>query len=358
MGGSAKAPPPPDTSRFSNEQIKISARMQKMGADMWQRGMDMQKQINASAEQYIGSAFAAMDEQMDWGRSMRAYYDEQVVPQMDSLFKEADQYASKAEEQRQRGMAIQDVKVASEAQRKAQERHLVSFGLDPTDLRSQALDAQGRIGEAAASALAANQAGERTKQIGRELRTEAIGLGNPMLADAQQAYNSGGNLGISGVNAQTAATNTGTGALQAALPFYGGASQASATGAGIVDTSYGRELDYAADQRAADAADGAALAGIGKMAGMAANFIPGIGPVVSTATGAATGGAKGAEGGPVQAPGGPTDDAGALAISDGEYVVPADVVRRLGTNHFDKLIEKETGRPPPGVKQAIPIRSA
>jgi formylmethanofuran dehydrogenase subunit C len=62
-----------------------------------------------------------------------------------------------------------------------------------------------------------------------------------------------------------------------------------------------------------------------------------------------------ADGGPVLAPGGPTDDAGAVAISDGEYVIPADVVRKLGTNHFDKLIEKETGRPPPSTKQAIPI---
>jgi hypothetical protein len=147
-----------------------------------------------------------------------------------------------------------------------------------------------------------------------------------------------------------------------------GSTGATGTAAGIVDTSYGRELDYAADQREAEAADASGLGGLGGMLGAGLSFIPGANTLTGAiGAGLSAGGAEGgvvrvatvpgyaAEGGPVTAPGGPRSDGGALRISDGEYIIPADVVMKLGTNHFDKMIEKETGRPPPGQKTAIPV---
>jgi hypothetical protein len=47
-----------------------------------------------------------------------------------------------------------------------------------------------------------------------------------------------------------------------------------------------------------------------------------------------------AEGGEVDGPGGPKDDAIPARLSDGEFVIPADVVKRKGTEFFDKLVEK------------------
>jgi hypothetical protein len=44
--------------------------------------------------------------------------------------------------------------------------------------------------------------------------------------------------------------------------------------------------------------------------------------------------------GEVRGPGGPKQDAIPAALSDGEYVIPEEVVRRKGTEFFDKLIEK------------------
>ena len=129
-----------------------------------------------------------------------------------------------------------------------------------------------------------------------------------------------------------------------------GAGNNTNTAAGIVDTSYGRDLNYAEDQRAAEAGMG----GIGGIiGGVAGSMVPGIGTALGNWAGKKIEG--GADGGPVTAPGGPASDGGALKISDGEYIIPADVVQKMGTNHFDKLIEKETGRPPPSTKQAIPV---
>jgi hypothetical protein len=61
-----------------------------------------------------------------------------------------------------------------------------------------------------------------------------------------------------------------------------------------------------------------------------------------------------AEGGEVVGPGGPRSDAIPAAMSDGEYVIPADVVHRKGTEHFDKLIQKTQAELAEKQQQAIP----
>lgn len=47
-----------------------------------------------------------------------------------------------------------------------------------------------------------------------------------------------------------------------------------------------------------------------------------------------------ADGGPVDGPGTGTSDSIPARLSDGEYVIPADVVRAKGTQFFDKLLDK------------------
>lgn len=354
MGSSTRAPKPPDTSRYSQGMENMSQQMQTWAADMYSRGQQEWQQLSDWSGQVMGMTLPAMEDSFSWAKEQRDRFDEHVMPQMQSLFSEAELYASKAEEDRQRGAAIQDVKSASEAQREAQQRQLEGYGIDPSETRYAALDKQAGVAEAAMSALAANQAGERTKQIGRDLRSEAIGVGSQFLSDAAQSYQTGSYMGASGLGSASGATSAGVGASGAALPYMSGAVTSLDRGAGIVDQGYQRELDYAQDARDAEAADASGWGGIGSMVGAGMSFIPGLGTLGKVASGALSN-TRAADGGPVSAPGGPTDDAGALAISDGEYIIPADVVRKLGTNHFDKMIEKETGRPPPAQNQAIPI---
>ena len=357
MGGSASAPPPPDTSRFSDQSVADANQSREWAQTMWDQGQQQWGELQQWSQDFMGQAMPAMEESFSWAREQRDRFNEYVMPQMQSLFSDAETYASKAEEDRQRGTAIQDVKSATEAQRASQLRKLESYGVDPSETRYKALDKTAGIAEAGMSAMAANQAGERTKQIGRGLRADAINVGTGFLNDARQSAQLGTNIGAGGLNAAGGAATSGAMAAQSALPYMQQASSSNAQGAGIVDTSYGREIDYAEDQRAADAADNQMWSdAIGGGMNMLSGGITGM-------VGTAAGGNKAlgfmggmAEGGPVAAPGGPTDDLGAITISDGEYVIPADVVMRLGTNYFDKMIEKETGRPPPQGKQAIPVQ--
>jgi hypothetical protein len=50
-----------------------------------------------------------------------------------------------------------------------------------------------------------------------------------------------------------------------------------------------------------------------------------------------------AEGGPLPAKSANPDGSIPINAHEGEYVIPADVTRKLGTNHFDKLIAKARG---------------
>ena len=350
MGSSASAPPPPDTSQYSDALSDDANQMRDWAQSMWDSGQQEMQQIGAYASEFMNFTLPAAEEMFGWASQQRQRFDEYVMPQMQSLFSEAELYASKGEEDRQRGAAIQDVKAATEAQRESQLRKLEGYGIDPSETRYMALDKQAGVAEAALSALAANQAGERTKQKGRDLRTEAINTGTGFLQDANASSVNAANIGGTGANTGNAAAQTGVMLQQGALPYMTGANSATGTAAGIVDTSYGRELDHAQDQRDSEASMG----GIGGIVGgIGGAMIPGIGTALGSMVGKKIEG--GAEGGPVSAPGGPTSDSGALMISNGEYIVPADVVHRLGTNHFDKLIEKETGRPPPSVKTALPV---
>ena len=335
MGGSATAPPPPDTSRFSDEAMSQSQEMRGWAQSMWDSGQQEWGKLQEWSGQVMGSTLPAMEDSFSWAKEQRDRFDQYVMPQMQSLFSEAETYASKGEEDRQRGAAIQDVRAANQAQKDAQARKLASFGVQPGEIAANALDRQAGVAEAAMSALAANQAGERTKEIGRDLRGQAIGVGSQFLQDANANNQIGAQLGQGALGAASNAAATGSQVAQGGQGYMSGAMSGVDLGAGIVDTAYGRELDSAADQRAAAAQDFSQMMAVGEMAGQ---------------------GAMMAKGGPVSAPGGPFEDKGAIGISDGEYVIPSDVVKKLGTNHFDKMIEKETGRPPPTPKQAIPVR--
>lgn len=335
MGNQKEAPPPPDTSKYSDAAFADGQRASNWAQEMWDLGQQEWENIRNWTGQYLDQAFPAMEDMFGWAAEAKDFYDTNVVPAMKSLFTEAETYASKGEETRQRAAAIQDTNQAIEAQRAASKRRLESYGgADMSEAVAQSLDRTSGVMQGAAQAMAANQAAERTKAIGRDLTAQAIQMGQQAGQMGQNAAAMGSNIGQSAVNTGVGANVGGSQLMQGAVPFQQMAYGGYDLGAGIVDTAYGRELDKTKIDNAANAANFQQAmdigTGIGKMAAVA-------------------------EGGPVAAPGGPTDDRGAIAISDGEYVIPADVVRRLGTNHFDKLIEKETGRPPPSQKQALPI---
>jgi hypothetical protein len=120
--------------------------------------------------------------------------------------------------------------------------------------------------------------------------------------------------------------------------------------ANIMNTGYQNQLqEYQAEQQASNDF----WAGAGNLAGMAMGAGVAGGGTVFGNIFSAEGGAINADetfsgrtfdqDGEVVGPGGPKDDAVDARLSDGEYVVPYEVVHRKGTEFFDKLIEKTHG---------------
>ena len=335
--GAKKAPKPPDTSKYSDAAYDQAQQLQRWGEQIWQSGQEQWQQIRDWGGGFMEQVMPAMEDMFGWAAQNRENYERLTMPAMESMFRDAEEAASTEAKMAARASAAQDVGAAMEAKRAAHQRRLQAAGVDISELAGASLDKQGGIQEGAAQALAMNQAGAMQDMRADALRAQAVNAGQTFANQYSAGMMQGAGLGQVGLGTYTGAAQAGMGLSGMAMPYMGGAYQGIDLGAGIVDTAYGRELQRTELNNAAQAQNFSQMMAVGNSIG---GMIPGV-----------------ADGGPVLAPGGPTDDAGAIAISDGEYVIPADVVKKMGTNYFDKMIEKETGRPPPAMKQAVPMPS-
>jgi hypothetical protein len=195
--------------------------------------------------------------------------------------------------------AQSEVAAQAEAGRENALRRLESYGVDPSQTRNSALDSGIRMEEAKMKAGAANTARSDVEKTGMAMKEGLLGMGQ---AQAGAAAGGGGNNSNYG-----AGTGDMWGESNQAIGNWGDA----ASGAGSI---------AAADQGNKNSMFGDILGAGAGLAGAAIPFM--------------------AEGGEVEGPGGPKDDAIDAKLSDGEFVIPEEVVRRKGTEFFDKLIEK------------------
>ncbi|RLC18922.1 MAG: hypothetical protein DRI24_01770 [Deltaproteobacteria bacterium] len=206
-------------------------------------------------------------------------------------------------ERRTSEAASAQTEVASQADaaRQSALRRLESYGVDPSQTRNSALDAGVRMEEAKAKAGAANTARRDIEKTGMALEEGTIGAGRGLDTQSKRGFTSGAG----------------------GIPEYGMGQGEMFSQGNQVMGQWGDALGSAATAGSQDRSN--------KNAVHSAN----LGAATSIA-----GMAMMAEGGEVEGPGGPTDDAIPAALSDGEFIIPADVVKRKGTEFFDKLIQK------------------
>lgn len=366
-GGKGKAPPPPDYSQVAaanKEAAEISAAVarEQLAWAKEQYALD-----RADTNKVTDVLLQQMDETSEWARADRARYEAQYQPLEDQLVQEAQDYATPGRIEQEAGKAVAAVDQQYEAARQAAEARAAGYGLDPSQIRSGALDLGTRLQEASAKAAAANVSRTNTENVGRALRSEAINIGRGYPGQVAQsvAAAQGAGQGVVGANA----TTTGTGA------------QTMGTGVqwqGLANQALGNWGDYSARvysaQQQARAAQGSIWGGIGTLAGAAIGkwsdprVKENMRPV-----------GKLDDGTPVYAynykgTGGPTelgvsaDDVeqtqpGAVmrspegikavdydrvadrAQGGDRYQIPDDVLRRKGTEFFDRLVDKTRGVP-------------
>lgn len=292
---------------ISGENAELAAAISLEQLD-WAK--DQFKQQMSVTNKVLNTQLPIMTQTHANAQKDRKRYEDIYQPLEDNLVAEFQTYDTKQRQNREAGEASADVTRTFDAQRENAARQLESYGIDPSQTRSQALDSNMRIQEAAAQASAQTNARRNVQTTGRALRAEALNIGKGYPSNVASSYGqalAAGNSAVGNINATSAvgASTMGTG-----QGWMGQSNQGVQTATGAMNTAYGNDIAaYSAQMELA----GAAMGAVGGMA---------------------------AEGGAIDGPGGPKQDAIPARLSDGEYVIPAEVMKRKGTEFFDKLIAK------------------
>ena len=323
-----KAPDLGPAAAASEEVARIQAQTAKEQL-AWAREQDAANR--ATLQQVLDIQLPAMQEQADQARSDRERYVSMFRPFEDRFAAEAESYDSPERRERERGAAIADVNSAFDAQRRNALQRLESYGgVDPSVTRNAALDIGIRTQQAMAQAAAATGATRRVEDTGRALRSDVINMGRGALSNAAGFYNQAVGAGNASVANSNQTTATGAGALQSSLGFSGQALSGYGQSANIMSQGFNNQLgafNAAAQQTAG------MLQGVGSLTGMmmAADGGDVHSAIPSTQRGHVNTGLGDGSG---------IDDTVPAMLSDGEFVIPADVVRAKGTDFFEKLVEK------------------
>lgn len=329
----------------------------------------------AQASEKVGMAAIDLQrEYMDWSKGfydemrplMRQYADQEMSIAMDNKAR-ADEYAAyerdtyrplergivadalaydtEGKREQLASKAAGDVSQAFGVAREQMSRDALSRGLNPNSGRFAALNNQLSIQEALARAGSQTQARNQAEDLGYARKLDAAGMGRNLAPNASTAY--GVSLNASGQAGNTAMTagNFRNQSFAQGSNMLGQATSAYGTAGNI----YGQEFNARMQgYNAQQAAKGAFWQGIGSVAGSAAGwakFGAADGGEVPRGLKRLADGRKVHKGkGPVDGPGGPVDDQIPAMLSDGEYVLPADTVEKVGVKKLDKLV-KETHTP-------------
>jgi len=327
MGGKS-APEPPDYTQLiagMTQNAELSAGVAMEQLDWAREEYAMNREL---LDDVLGIQIPIALEQWENSQEDRARYEEIFQPIEDDLVEEFKNFDTEERKNREAGRAMSDVARAQDAQREQALQRLEGYGIDPSQTRSAALDANLRAGEAAAMAGAGNQARTNVENTGRALRAEAINIGKGLPSQVAASYGQALQAGQQGIGGANATYGAGADAMGNPTSWMGQSTGAYGQAANTMNMGYGNQMQqYGAEQQAS----GDFWGGMGSIAGMA------MGGGFGTALGAKM---FAADGGAIEGPGGPRDDAIPIQASDGEYVIPEDVMRRKGTEFFDKLVEK------------------
>ena len=319
--GGGQAPDPPDYSPIAEASKEMFDESLKFYREMLDFAKASDAQNQERLDRVLEVQLPVMEAQYQNFLKDRQRFEETFQPVEDQLVVDALTYDSPDRIEQEQGRLLADTNKAFDAQREAALQQLESYGVDPTQTRYAALDRMARIGQAAASAQALNAARLQRENTGRALRGEVVNIGRgypgQIASSASQAVGAGNSAVGAGLNtAQTAAQ-----LRQASLGGLNTGNNSVANWTNAFNTGFQNRL---AEWNANFASHQAALGNGMELGGMAAGYFA-------------------ADGGEIEAPAldaSGVDDNATIRVSDGEYVVPADVVRKKGTEFFDKLVEK------------------
>jgi hypothetical protein len=346
-------PAPPDLSGLSDASEEVGRMNQQTAREQldWAREQDTNNR--ALLQEVLDIQLPAMRQQFDTAEADRQRYEDFYRPFEDAFAEEAANYDTPERRERERGGAIADVNSQFDSSRRNALQRLEGYGVDPSTTRNSALDVGVRTQQAMAQAQAATGATRRVEDIGRALKSDVINMGRGALSNAAGFYGQAVGAGSAAQGNALNTTQSGAGAVQSSLGFSNAALSGYGQGSDIMNQGYNNEMTGYNAQQQQTAGMLGAVGGIAGMFMADGGEVEGM-PGMRTGAVAAQGrqgdpryalpqqGQEFTEDGAVNGPGDGSgiDDRVPAQLSEGEFVIPADVVRAKGEEFFEKLLER------------------
>lgn len=341
-GGKQSAPEPPDYSGIAKASKESAELSYKLGKEQLAWARDEYAQNKDLVDQVVGSSLDRQFANDEAAARDRARYEDTYQPLENEAIAEARSFSGPARQEYEMGRAGAEVAQAMEASRRNARQNLESFGINPSDTRYAALDANARIQGAAAQAGAGNQARQTTEAVGRALRSEAINVGRGLPGQVAGTYATALQSGNQAVNSALGNYSAGANAMGTAPQYMASGNQALGTWGNTMNMGYQNELaQYNANQ--------ASSSGIGGILGGVLGVIPSF---MGLEEGGAIPDGKVTSGGkldPSMSPsrGAAIDDIPArvnqsnqeVRLNADEFIVPADVAKWKGEEFFQNMID-------------------
>lgn len=345
-------PKPPDLSGVSEASEEVGRMNQQTAREQlaWAREQDTNNR--ALLQEVLDIQLPAMREQFETAQADRQRYEEFYRPFEDAFAEEAANYDTEERRERERGGAIADVNSQFDAGRRNALQRLEGYGVDPSSTRNQALDVGVRTQQAMAQAQAGTGANRRVEDVGRALKSDVINMGRGALSNAAGFYGAAVGAGSAAQGNALNTTQSGAGAVQSSLGFSNAALSGYGQSANIQNSGFQNQMSVFNAEQQQTAGMLSAAGGIAGMFMADGGEVEGL-PSGAVAAQSRVGDPRYQQGVPQQgqeftedgAVAGPGDGSGIddripAQLSEGEFVIPADVVRAKGEEFFEKLLER------------------
>jgi len=326
---------PPDTNPGQIAAAESATEVGKMQRDTAMEYLNFSKEQYADFKDDLKEIAQAqkkiMSDTAARGEEYAAYERETFRPLEKRLVSEAEAYATPAKQEELASQGMADVAQAYQMQRQQALDTMAKYGINPNSARFAAINAQLGQGEAAARAGVATKSRIAAEEMGRARLYDAAALGRGLASNATSAAGTAVAAGTSAGGSFQAPGEYMSKSYGQTGQMLGGASSSFGTAGNIYGQEFNSRMQgYNAQQQA----KGDMMSGVGKAVGMWA----GGGFAMPFADGGET--KRLGRKGKVSGPGGPVDDKIPAMLSDGEYVLPADTVKAIGTKKLDKLVKK------------------
>lgn len=289
--------------------------------------LPLQKEQQAMGRQLIDRYFASQDKQEAFADKQNAYYESTFKPLEQQVARDAMGYDSAQNIAKRSGIAGANVEQTYSEAQQENARNLSRYGLNPNSSAFAATNERLMRDKALAKAGAQTGAAFDTMDRGIALRAGAANFGRNMPNTASNYYTNANAAGGAAMGTSTQMNNTALNNSSAMGQGFSTFINGNQSAGNLFLGQYGAQMQgYQADQQA----KGGMFQGMGTLAGLG----------LQAYLKQADGGHIHQGPGKVRGIGGPVDDKIPAMLSNGEYVVPADVVEAKGVEFFDRLKSK------------------